>query len=49
MVQKLEKIYKKCKDCLANYPEGFYHVCPPWLKEAVKRYNENKKKNAKPY
>jgi len=25
----------KCEDCLAHFPEGHYHVCPPWLKALV--------------
>lgn len=32
-----------CEDCLAYYPEGYNHVCPPWLKELV-RLNKIKKK-----
>jgi hypothetical protein len=35
-----EKVYKKCDECLANYPEGFNHVCPPWLKELIRRQKE---------
>lgn len=26
---------KKCDDCLAHYPEGFQHTCPPWMKALV--------------
>lgn len=29
-----------CEDCLAYYPPGYNHVCPPWLKFLVSKYKK---------
>jgi hypothetical protein len=43
-LDKQKKKEKICEDCMAHYPEGYNHVCPPWLKILVTNY---KKKQAK--
>jgi hypothetical protein len=32
----------KCSYCLARYSSNYNHVCPPWLKELVKKDREKK-------
>lgn len=32
----------KCKDCLCYYPKDYSHICPQWIKELVKQYNDLK-------
>ena len=31
-----------CKDCLAHYPAGYDHVCPPWMKALVAGHRARK-------
>lgn len=36
-----------CEDCLAYFPRGYNHVCPPWLKALVtkKKQEDEQKRN----
>lgn len=35
-------LYEHCEDCMAYYPKGYHHVCPPWLKALVQLQKDKK-------